>query len=105
MTEAELRGLITDSLLLWGVWGRCVWTDDGLLASTALGRRVLVRRASEPERPARWILQVQAGKGGAAGPERPAGSIVGLLGALRKALGGVEAKGSALRIVPSGGPT
>ena len=105
MTETELRGLITDSLLLWGVWGRCVWTDDGLLVSTGLGRRILVRRANEPERPARWIMQVQTGKGGAAGPVRPAGSIVGLLGALRKALGGAEAKGPALRIVPSGDPT
>jgi G3E family GTPase len=105
VTETELRGLITDSLLLWGVWGRCAWTDDGLLVSTVLGRRVLVRRANEPERPARWILQVLAGKAGAAGQERPAGSIVGLLGALRKVLGGVQAKGPALRIVPSGGPT
>jgi G3E family GTPase len=105
VTETELRGLITDSLLLWGVWGRCVWTNDGLLVSTVLGRRVLVRRAHEPERPARWIMQVQAEKGSAACPERPAGSIVGLLGALRKALGGVQAPGPALRIVPSGGPT
>jgi G3E family GTPase len=105
VTETALRGLITDSLLLWGVWGRCAWTSDGLLVSTVLGRRVLVRRASEVERPARWIMQVLAEKGRAAGPERPAGSIVGLLGALRKVLGTVQAGGRALRIVPSGGPT
>jgi G3E family GTPase len=105
VTETELRGLITDSLLLWGVWGRCVWTSDGLLVSTVLGRRVLVRRAGEAERPARWIMQVLSGKGGAVCPERPAGSIVGLLGALRKALGSVPTGGRALRIVPSGGPT
>jgi G3E family GTPase len=106
VTETELRGLITDSLLLWGVWGRCVWTSDGLLVSTALGRRVLVRRAGEAERPARWIMQVLSEKGGGAVcPERPAGSIVGLLGALRKVLGPVQAGGRALRIVPSGGPT
>lgn len=105
MIETDLRGLITDSLLLWGVWGRCVCTDDGLLVSTALGPRVLVRRASEMERPARWIMQFFAEKGGAAGPNRPAGSIVGLLGALRKTLGAGRAGGRALRIVPSGGPT
>ena len=105
MTETELRSLITDSLLLWGVWGRCVWTNDGLLVSTVLGRRVLVRRASEVERPARWIMQVLVDTGGAACPHRPAGSIVGLLGALRKALGAVQAGGRALRVVPSGSPT
>jgi G3E family GTPase len=105
VTETELRGLITDSLLLWRVWGRCVWTNDGLLVTTVFGRRVLVRRASELERPARWIMQVLGVKGGAAGPDRPAGSIVGLLGALRRALGTVQAGGRGLRIVPSGGPT
>ena len=105
MTETELRSLITDSLLLWGLWGRCVWTNDGLLVSTMLGRRVLVRRASEMERPARWIMQVLAEKGGAACPNRPAGSIVGLLGALRKVLGAAQAGGRALRVVPSGIPT
>jgi G3E family GTPase len=103
VTETALRGLITDSLLLWGVWGRCVWTKDGLLVSTVLGRRVLVRRASEAERPARWIMQVLAEKGGAACPDRPAGSIVGLLGALRKALGAAQAGRQALRVVPSPG--
>jgi G3E family GTPase len=105
VTETALRGLITDSLLLWGVWGRCVWTNDGLLVSTVLGRRVLVRRASEVERPARWIMQVLAENGGAACPDRSARSIVGLLGALRKVLGAVRAGGRSLRVVPSGGPT
>jgi G3E family GTPase len=105
MSETELRGLITDSLLLWGVWGRCAPAGDGLLVSTVFGRRVLVRRASEVERPARWIMQVLGAKGGAAGPERTAASIVGLLGALRRALGSASAGGRALRIVPSGNPT
>jgi G3E family GTPase len=105
VTETELRSLITDSLLLWGLWGRCVWTDDGLLVSTMFGRRVLVRRASEAERPARWIMQVLVDTDGAARPHRPAGSIVGLLGALRKALGAAQARGRALRVAPSDGPT
>jgi len=105
VTETELRSLITDSLLLWGVWGRCVWTNDGLLVSTMLGRRVLVRRASEMERPARWIMQVLVDTDGAARPNRPAGSIVGLLGALRKVLGAAQAGGRALRVVPSDSST
>lgn len=104
MSETDLHGLIKDALVLWGVWGRCVWTNEGLLVSTVLRRRVLVRRASELERPARWIMQVPSENGGAACPERPAGSIVGLLGALRKMLGAAQG-GHALRIVPSGGPT
>jgi G3E family GTPase len=105
VSETELRGLITDCLLLWGVWGRCIWTDDGLLVSTALGRRVLVRRAGEAERPARWIMRSLGDRGGASCADRPAGSIVGLLGALRKVLGGAQAGGRALRIMPSGSQT
>jgi G3E family GTPase len=104
LIKADLQRLITDSLLLWGVWGHCAWTDDGLLVSTVLGRRVLVRRAIEVERPARWIMQILEVKGGAAGPDRSAGSIVGLLVALRKALGVAQAGGRGLRIVPSGSP-
>jgi Ni2+-binding GTPase involved in maturation of urease and hydrogenase len=104
VTETELRGLIADSLLLWGVWGRCVWTEDGLLVSTVFGRQVLVRRASEEERPARWIMQLPGDKSGSACRERPAGSIVGLLTALRKVLGAAQSGGRALRVVPSGGP-
>lgn len=83
--------MITDSLLLWGVWGHCAWTNDGLLVSTVFGRRVLIRRAIEVERPARWIMQILEVKGGTVGPDRPAGSIVGLLVALRKALGVAQA--------------
>jgi G3E family GTPase len=97
--------LITDSLLLWGVWGRCAWTDDGLLVTTAFGQRILVRRAIEAERSARWIMKSLEAKGGTAGTGRPAGSIVGLLMALRKALGVAQAGGRGLRIVPSGGQT
>jgi G3E family GTPase len=104
VTETDLRGLITDSLLLWGVWGHCVWINDGLLVSTVLGRRVLVRRASELERPARWIMKVLAGKGGGACPDRATGSIVGLLGALRKVLGAAQSGGRTLRVVPASGP-
>jgi len=104
VTETDLRGLITDSLLLWGVWGRCVGTADGLLVSTLFGQRVLVRRASEAERPAFWIMRVLDGKGGAACRDRPAGSIVGLLGALRKVLGAAKGGGRVLRIVPSSCP-
>jgi G3E family GTPase len=105
LIENDLQRLIADSLLLWGVWGHCAWTNDGLLVSTVFGRRVLVRRAIEVERPARWIMQILEVKGGAAGLDRPAGSIVGLLVALRKALGIAQAGGRGLRIVPSGGPT
>ena len=105
LIETDLQRLITDSLLLWGVWGHCGWTSDGLLVSTVFGRRVLVRRAIEVERPARWIMQILEVNGGTLGPNRPAGSIVGLLVALRKALGIVQAGGRGLRIVPSGSPT
>jgi G3E family GTPase len=101
MTETEFSSLITDCLLLWGVWGRCAWTNDGLLVSTALKQRVLIGRASEVERPARWFMRVLSEDGGAAGPDRSAGSIVGLLGALRKALGAAPG-GRTLRIVPAG---
>lgn len=103
LIETDLLGLIKDSLLLWGVWGRCASTEGDLVVSTAFGQRVLVRRGNESERPARWILQVLEAKDGRLGPDRPAGSIVGLLGALRKVLG-VQARGQGLRIAASGGP-
>jgi G3E family GTPase len=103
--EPDLRGLIADSLLLWRVWGRCAWTEDGLLVSTAFGQRILVRRAIEAERPARWIMRILEVKGGTAGPDRSTASVVGLLVALRKALGVAQAGGRGLRVVSSRGST
>jgi G3E family GTPase len=86
------------------VWGRCALADDGLLVSTAFGQRIFVRRAIETERPARWVMKILEAKGGTAGPDRSTGSIVGLLVALRKALGVAQAAGRGLRVVSSGSP-
>ncbi|MFG1396165.1 CobW family GTP-binding protein [Roseixanthobacter pseudopolyaromaticivorans] len=94
MTQADLRGLIVDCLSLWGVWGRCAWSGEALEVRTVSGIQVRIRPACEAERPARWMLETMAG---AARPPRPAASIVGLLGALRKALGG-GAAGPSLKV-------
>ncbi|MEP9369521.1 GTP-binding protein [Xanthobacter sp. VNH20] len=94
MTQADLRGLIVDCLSLWGVWGRCAWSGEALEVRTVSGIQVRVRPACAAERPARWMLETMAGAGR---PPRPASSIVGLLGALRKALGGGTA-GPSLKV-------
>ncbi|MFH1558196.1 MAG: GTP-binding protein [Pseudomonadota bacterium] len=94
MTQADLRGLIADCLRLWGIWGRCAAHGDGVEVRTASGLFLHIRQAHAAEGPARWMLET---RGGAARPPRPAASIVGLLGALRKALGGGTA-GPALKV-------
>ncbi len=94
MTPADLRGLIADCLRLWGIWGRCAARGDGVEVRTMSGLFLHIRQAHAAERPARWMLETT---GGAVRPPRPAASIVGLLGALRKALGGGTA-GPALKV-------
>ncbi|MFG1421780.1 CobW family GTP-binding protein [Roseixanthobacter liquoris] len=91
-----MRGLIAECLMLWGIWGRCAATGGGLEVRTVSGVRVRVRQALAAERPARWMLESLEGPG-AARPPRPAASVAGLLGALRKALGAGNA-GPALRV-------
>jgi hypothetical protein len=100
MTDAELRALLIDCLVLWEVRGRVAANDSGVAISTDDGDYLLQRAASDL-RPARWLLQSPARRA-ANRPPRAAPSIVALLTALRNALGAEG--GNRLRI-GMGAPT
>ena len=94
MTDAELRGLLRDCMVLWAVEGRVEAGDDGVTLTTADGAFTV--SAADPDlRPVRWFLQTPERR--AAGrPPRAIPSIVALLSALRSATGGEN--GDRLRI-------
>jgi hypothetical protein len=94
MTNAELRLLLRDCLLLWDVAGRVTVGDGGMTIDTPDGKFVL-QRAGPEMRPVRWLLQTPV-RAAAGRPPRAAPSIVAALSALRNALGG--AGGAPLRI-------
>jgi Ni2+-binding GTPase involved in maturation of urease and hydrogenase len=96
-----LRALVTDTLALWGVEGTAEWRGGELQVSAASGQSVAVRPATEAERPARWFTRAIAPPGLPARPPRPSLSVVGLLGALRGALGVPQARRT-LRIAAGG---
>ena len=99
MTDAELRGLLTDSLVLWDIAGRVTAGEAGMQIATADGV-FLLQRAPADLRPVRWLLQTPV-RAAAGRPPRAAPSIVAALSALRNAIGGEG--GSALRIGPTAG--
>jgi G3E family GTPase len=96
LSPATLRALILDTLELWAIAGGADWHGGALLV-TAGGHALRIRPASEAERPARWFLLRDAPRA-----PRPALSILGLLGALRQALGVPPAR--RLRIAPRDEP-
>jgi hypothetical protein len=80
-TEAELRSLLGDCLVLWEVEGRVIATEEGLVVA---GRCVVQAGGA----PTRWFVTVD-------GRTRPVPSVVALLSAVRRALGvapGVRAR-------------
>ena len=101
--EAErLRAFLADSLALWGVTGTVRAGKAPVIAEihAASGAMGWVERAGD-DTPFRWFARWR-GAGDAPGGvrelrPRACGSLVGLLGAVRDALG-VE-RGSAVRIV------
>ena len=94
MSDAELRSLLRDCLLLWDMTGTITAAHDGMAIETAAGRIVL-QRAAPDLRPIRWLLQTPE-RAAAGRPPRAAPSIVAALSALRHALG--AAGGASLRI-------
>ena len=94
MTDAGLRALLLDCLLLWEIEGRVLVGDAGLTIETADGAFTL-ERADHSMRPVRFVYQTPERR--AAGrPPRVAPSIVAALSGLRNVMGG--AKGDRVRI-------
>ena len=88
MTPPELRALVADGLALWGVAAAVSIDGDGVALAAPDGTPLRVSPASPEERPFRWWLERP-------GRRRPCTSVLGLLRALRNAVGagdGAEAR-------------
>ncbi len=96
MTDAELANLLSDCLVVWGVEGRIVAADDGIVVRAA-DTSLIVARAGPERRPARWLLQTER-RAASGRPPQAASSITGLLGGLRSALS-ADAPGPGLDVV------
>jgi hypothetical protein len=101
------RALLADSLAVWRVRGAVQAGEPPAVAVIHAedGTVVRVERASESERPVRWWVRWHglnaAAQGAGATRSRPCTSAVGLLRAVREALGAEG--GRRLRIGPSAG--
>lgn len=100
--DAALCELLTGTLELWGVAG-AVERGAGALAATVRAERgtlVWIERIADESVPFRWAVRWRPTDAAAGGPRelrpRLCGSLVGVLAALRSALG-VE-RGTAVRI-------
>lgn len=80
MTPPELRGLVSDGLALWGVAASVLVSGNGVALTAPDGTPLRVTPASPEERPLRWWLERP-------GQRRPCTSVLGLLRALRNAVG------------------
>jgi hypothetical protein len=90
MNPPALRGLIADSLTLWGVAGRVDIADVGIRI-TAADLVLHVAQALPEEAPMRWWLISEARR-------RPAASMLGLLRSLRYALNATSAEPARARV-------
>lgn len=93
--DARLRAFLADSLELWRVAGTVETGEAPVVAQvhTHDGMLVSIERIEAEDMPFRWMVC------GGDGRRRPCGSLVGVLNALRRALG-VD-RGTAVRIAPS----
>jgi len=105
-SDDRLREFLADSLAMWGVAGYVEAGEAPVVAcitTAATGVRIAVERVTDTQSPFRWFVRVlpaDASPGSAATRHpRPCTSIVGVLNALRAALG-IERAGRA-RIVPA----
>ena len=95
--DARVRDFLADSLALWRVAGTVEAGELPVVAVIRAGDGAIVRiERPEQDMPFRWL--VLAGAAGAS-RTRPCASLVGLLNAVRHALG-VD-RGGAVRIAPA----
>ena len=85
MTDAELRALLRDCMVLWSVDARVAVEAEGIEVA-ADDAVLLIQRATADMRPVRWLLHTPE-RMAADRPPRALPSIVALLAALRNALG------------------
>ncbi|GGC58476.1 hypothetical protein GCM10011504_40830 [Siccirubricoccus deserti] len=94
MTPPELRDLLADALALWAVPGRLRIAEGGVALE---GMALRVYAADAADRPVRWWLERP-------GQRRPCTSVLGLLRALRNAVGAGEGEARRLRVALAGAP-
>jgi hypothetical protein len=105
MDDSRVRSFLADSLALWRVAGTVEAGEDPVVAVVRAddGAIVWVERPAGQELPCRWLVRWRsAGEAPGAPREtrpRPCASLVGMLGAVRGALG--VNRGSAVRIAPA----
>jgi hypothetical protein len=92
VTPPELRDLLADALALWAVPGRLRVAEGGVALE---GMALRVYAADAADRPVRWWLERP-------GQKRPCTSVLGLLRALRNAVGAGEGEARRLRVAPAG---
>ncbi|MCC6534417.1 MAG: hypothetical protein IT531_17835 [Burkholderiales bacterium] len=100
MDDARIRAFILESLELWQVRASVDSADPPCVAVIRGddGRTVWLERA-HADSPFRWLARWHAGEASGQARTRPCGSLVGVLSALRMALG-VD-RGSPVRIAPA----
>ena len=107
MDDNGVSSFLADSLALWRVAGSVEGGDGPVVAvvRTDDGAIVWIERPSGQELPCRWLVRWRVAGEAPGGPRerrpRACASIVGMLGAIRGALG--VNRGSAVRIAPVGG--
>jgi hypothetical protein len=107
VNEDRLHAFLSDSLALWHVEGVVEAGQSPVvgIVRTHPGAVVWIERVSGADVPYRWAVRSRTAGAAPGGPRevraKPCASLVGLLKALRDALG-VE-RGSAVRIAPPPG--
>jgi hypothetical protein len=86
LTDAELRGLLTDCLRLWDIPGSVTVRETDVAIDTPRGTFAL-GRADAPLRPVRWFYQTPERAAAGRAP-RAAPSVTALLTGLRNAMAG-----------------
>ena len=102
VADTRVRAFLTDTLALWRIDGSVEAGEAPVVAviRTDPGAVVRVERTSVQETGFRWFVHSRSASAQAgAERSRPCASLVGLLNAIRSALG-VD-RGSAVRIAPS----
>jgi hypothetical protein len=89
MSPPELRDLLAGSLAVWGIAARTIVANEGVTVTTPTDA-IHITAASPEDLPIRWWLEKP-------GQRRPCTSILGLLRALRNAVGAGDGIFSRLR--------
>ena len=96
--DVRVREFLADSLALWRVAGTVEAGEPPVVAviRAGAGAIICVERPLQEDMPFRWLVRA---RGPGTEHARPCASLVGLLNAIRRALG-VE-RGAAVRIAPA----